>query len=136
MSSTGSATLARAYIEAVGRRDLAELDSLFSDQLVATFVGTNSTKSEWIRALHRLLPVLERNNILEVFDNGDRACVVYDFVTTTPAGAVRCVELVTAEGGVITAIELLLDRVAFAPVNAALQERAGADRSPTLGGHS
>ena len=55
-------------------------------------------------------------------------CVVYDFVTDTAAGAVRCIELLTVDGGVITEIELLLDRVAFAPVNQALEERAAAGR--------
>lgn len=65
-----------------------------------------------------------RNEVREVFADGDRACVVYDFVTDTPAGAVPCVELVTVRDGRITAIELIFDRVAFAPVNEALAARA------------
>jgi ketosteroid isomerase-like protein len=70
-----------------------------------------------------LLPALVRNEVREVFADGDRACVVYDFVTDTAAGAVPCVELVTVRDGRITGIELIFDRVAFAPVNEALAAR-------------
>ncbi len=77
-----------------------------------------------LTALQRLMPALIRNELREVFVAGERACVVYDFVTDTAAGAVRCVELLTVTDGRITQIELLLDRAAFAPVNAELAERA------------
>ncbi len=93
---------------------------MLDDDLVAEFAGAPLDKAGWIAALHRLLPALVRNDIREVFSDGDRACIVYDFVTTTPAASVVCVELVTVARGRVTAIELILDRVAFAPVNAAL----------------
>jgi hypothetical protein len=64
-----------------------------------------------------------RNDIREVFAEGGRACVVYDFVTDTAAGAVPCVELVVVEDDVITRIGLIFDRVTFAPVNEALAAR-------------
>jgi ketosteroid isomerase-like protein len=120
MTDNITAAIARRYIETVGSRDLAPLDALLDGNLVARFAGGTLDKTEWIEALHRLLPALLRNEIREVFSTGDRACVVYDFVTDTDAGAVTCVELVTVDGGRITDIELLLDRVAFAPVNVAL----------------
>ena len=119
-----TASVARSYIEAVGAHDLAPLDQLLDDSVVATFAGTPSDKHTWIAALNRLLPALVRNDIREVFVDGDRACVIYDFVTDTDAGAVTCVETATVRDGRITRIELLLDRVAFAPVNQALAERA------------
>lgn len=122
-----SDTIAREYIDAVGRHDLAPLDDLLDDSLEAEFAGATSTKAEWIAALARLLPVVVRNDILEVFSDGDRACVVYDFVTDTPGGAVRCVELLTVRSGRIVSVELILDRVAFAPVRQALQDRAQAN---------
>lgn len=124
MSDTDTGALARTYIEAVGARDLAPLDMLFDERMVATFSGTRLDKSEWIEAIRRLLPVLIRNDIREIFVAGQRACVVYDFVTDTPAGAVVCAELITVEDGRITEIELVLDRVAFAPVQATLKEQA------------
>ncbi len=117
--------IARQYIEAVGTHDLEPLEELFDEGLVATFAGTSCDKATWITALDRLLPALIRNEIRETFTDGasGRVCVVYDFVTNTDAGAVRCVELLTVDGGKIHEIELLLDRVAFAPVSKALSER-------------
>ena len=126
MTTTQTESIARRYVDAVGAHDLAPLDELLDDALAARFAGATSTKTEWLQALGRLLPALVRNEIRQVFVEGDRACVVYDFVTDTPAGTVRCVELLTTREGRIVDIELLLDRVAFAPVNAALAERAAA----------
>lgn len=124
MTSTESADIARRYIEAVGDHDLDAVGDLLADDLSAVFAGGTLGRDEWLAALKRLLPALVRNDIREVFADGDRACVVYDFVTDTPAGAVPCVELVTVEGGMITRIELIFDRVTFAPVNEALAARA------------
>jgi ketosteroid isomerase-like protein len=119
-----TAEIGRRYVEAVGRHDLDAVESLFAESLVARFAGAAFDRAEWLQALARLLPALLRNDIVHVFGDGDRAAVVYDFVTDTAARAVRCVELLTVRSGLIVEIELLLDRVAFAPVNAALAERS------------
>jgi len=124
MASTDTETIARRYIQAVGAHDEEPLADLLDVALVAEFAGATSDKEAWLKALHRLMPVLVRNEIREVFADGDRACVVYDFVTDTSAGAVRCVELLTVRDGRIAHIELLLDRLAFAPVNEELAQRA------------
>ena len=124
MLSPDHASIARTYIEQVGSHDLDAVALLLDDTLVARFAGTELSRAEWLTALGRLLPALVRNDIHEVFVDGDRACVVYDFVTDTAGGTIRCVELLTIRDGRITEIELVLDRVAFAPVNAALEERA------------
>ncbi|ANF31368.1 hypothetical protein A0130_06540 [Leifsonia xyli] len=124
MASTDTETIARRYIQAVGAHDEEPLADLLDVALVAEFAGATSDKKAWLKALHRLMPVLVRNEIREVFADGDRACVVYDFVTDTSAGAVRCVELLTVRDGRIAHIELLLDRLAFAPVNEELAQRA------------
>jgi ketosteroid isomerase-like protein len=126
MNETQSAAVARAYIEAVGAQDLEAVDRVLADGLAARFAGGTIGKREWMAALGRLLPALVRNEVREVFADGERACVVYDFVTDTEAGAVPCVEVVSVRDGRITAIELIFDRVAFAPVNEALAERAAA----------
>lgn len=115
--------IARAYIDAVGAHELERLETLFDESLVATFAGGRFDKGEWIVALRRLLPVLMRNDIREVFVAGSRVCVSYDFVTDTPAGSVACIELISVDRGRITEIELILDRVAFSPVGIALKER-------------
>ena len=114
---------ARSYIGAVGSHDMNALENLLGEDLVATFAGTALDKAGWTTALKRLLPALVRNEIREVFTAQDRACVVYDFITDTAAGAVRCIELLTINADKIREIELVLDRVAFAPVNEALNAR-------------
>ncbi|HEY5223900.1 MAG TPA: nuclear transport factor 2 family protein [Microbacteriaceae bacterium] len=125
MESTRVKAVATEYIDTVGRGDLEPLDQLLADELAASVGGNVSTKQEWIAALGHLLPALVRNDIRHVYADGDNACVVYDFVTNTPAGAVVCVEdLELNADGRIRRIELIFDKVAFAPVNAALQERA------------
>jgi ketosteroid isomerase-like protein len=127
MTDGETAQITREYIDAVGRRDLSSLAELFDDALVATFFGARLDKAGWIDALSRLFPVLVRNDIRDVYAAGERGCVVYDFVTDTPAGGVLCVELVTVRAGQIVEVELLLDRVSFAPVRATLDERAAAN---------
>ena len=115
--------IARSYILAVGSHDMEALEKLLGEDLLATFAGTTLDKAGWTTAIKRLLPALVRNEIREVFSAQDRACVVYDFITDTPAGAVRCIELLTVNADKISEIELVLDRVAFAPVNEALKAR-------------
>ena len=115
--------IARSYILAVGSHDMEALENLLGEDLLATFAGTTLDKAGWTTAIKRLLPALVRNEIREVFTAQDRACVVYDFITDTPAGAVRCIELLTVNADKISEIELVLDRAAFAPVNEALKAR-------------
>jgi hypothetical protein len=115
---------AREYISAVGAHDIDTIETLFAADATATFAGQVLSRSDWIKGLRRLFPALVRNDILEVFTAATRACVVYDFVTDTAAGAVRCVELVTVKDRQITEVELIFDRLAFAPVNEALEQRA------------
>ncbi|MBT2536757.1 nuclear transport factor 2 family protein [Arthrobacter sp. ISL-69] len=115
--------IARSYIQAVGSHNMEALENLLGEDLLATFAGTTLDKAGWTTAIKRLLPALVRNEIREVFTAQDRACVVYDFITDTAAGAVRCIELLTVNADKISEIELVLDRAAFAPVNAALKAR-------------
>ena len=124
MAIADAQSVARSYIEAVGAHDLVLAGDLFDDELIAKFAGAPSDKAKWLAALNRLLPALVRNDITDVFADGDRACVAYDFVTNTDGGTVRCVELMTVAQGKIVSIELILDRIAFAPVNKELSERA------------
>ena len=121
---TDAGAVITRYIELVGTHDLTPLGDLFDDDLVATSGGRTFDKAEWIAALDRLLPVLRRNDIRRVFVNGSAACVIYDFVTDTEAGAVPCVEWVSTADGRITTIELIFEKANWVHVVAALQERA------------
>jgi hypothetical protein len=124
MTQLDAAAALTRYIELVGSHDLGRLDDLFADSLVATTAGNTFDKPQWIAALRRLLPVVVRNDIRHVFRDGNKACVIYDFVTDTEAGAVPCVESVTVVDGRITAIELIFEKVNWAYVASALQARA------------
>lgn len=126
MTTTTPAGIARAYIDAVGAHDLDSVDGLLADTLEARVGAGASNKEQWMLALARLLPALLRNDVRDVYEHGDHACVVYDFVTDTPAGAVVCVENLHVADGRITDIELVFDKVALAPVTEALKERATA----------
>lgn len=126
MTTTTPAGVARTYIEAVGSHDLDTVDGLLAESLEARVGAGRSDKAQWLAALNRLLPALVRNDIRDVYENGSHVCVVYDFVTDTPAGGIVCVENLHVDDGLITDIELVFDRVAFAPVNEALTARATA----------
>jgi hypothetical protein len=122
--SDAAAVITR-YIELVGAHDLAPLDDLLSRSLVATTAGGTFGKAEWIAALARLLPALVRNDIRAVYTNSDGACVVYDFVTDTEAGAVTCAEWITVDAdGRIATVELLFEKANWAHVVEALRQRA------------
>ncbi len=123
MSDAGS--VATRYIELVGAHDLAPLEDLIADSAIATTVSGTFDKAEWIAALGRLLPALVRNEIRQVVVDGPSACVVYDFVTDTEAGAVPCAEWITVDAdGRMTAINLLFEKTNWAQVAAAIQERS------------
>ena len=123
MSDVGA--VSTRYIELVGAHDLDAVEKLLAENVVATTTRGRSTKAEWIVALRRLLPVLMRNEIRQVVVDGDSACVVYDFVTDTEAGAVPCAEWVTVDAdGRMTRINLLFEKANWALVAAAIQERS------------
>jgi ketosteroid isomerase-like protein len=116
-------TIIRRYIDLVGAHDLAPLGDLLADDLVAATSGGTFTKAEWVAALDRLLPILVRNDIREIFEAGDKAAVFYDFVTNTDAGAVPCAEWITVADGTITTVELIFEQSKWSHVVAALSAR-------------
>jgi ketosteroid isomerase-like protein len=122
MDHTEASTTAVAYIDAVGARDSAALNALLADDLTATVGGDTFDKAAWITALERLMLAVVRNDIRHVFTDGATACVVYDFVTDTEAGAVACVEIVAVEGGRIHAIELIFERAKWSHVMDRIRE--------------
>jgi hypothetical protein len=126
MDTSTSAGVARRYIEAVGSHDLDTVDALLADDLEFRFASRRADKAQLLAALQRLLPALVRNDIRDVYENGEHACVVYDFVTDTAAGSVVCVENLRVSDGRIADIQLVYDTAAFEPVNEALSERAAA----------
>ena len=81
-------------------------------------------RDEYMSGLPHLVSVLDRNEIRDVIVDGDRAFVLYDFITDTAAGAVLSGELITFEDGLIRKITLLFDHRRWPEVVAEIQRRA------------
>jgi hypothetical protein len=116
---------ALAYIDACGRKDLSAVEQLLAPNM--TFVGPGNTltgAAPYLAVLRRLGGVWVRSDVKKVFSDGPDVCVIYDFVTDTPAGAVPIVEWLHVEDSRITAVNLIFDRVAFKPASDELARRA------------
>jgi hypothetical protein len=118
-------TVALAYIEACGRKDWDAVTAVLDEQV--QFVGPGNAvtgAAPYLAVLQRIAPVWVRSDVKKVLTDGPDVCVLYDFVTDTPAGAVPIVEWLTVERGKIKSIKLLFDRIAFKPASDELARRA------------
>ena len=113
------------YNRAFGERRLDDLREMLHPDL--EFDGTVKPtigRDAYMSGLPRLVSVLLRNDIKDVIVDGDRAFVLYDFVTDTPGGNVLSGELLTFEDGLIRKITLLFDWRRWPEVVAEIQRRA------------
>ena len=118
-----------AYINAVGELRLDDLRPMLEPDATftlgdATFRGVDA----FVGAFVRLMPILERNDIRKVFVDGNEACVIYDFVTSTPVGPVLSVEHVTFQNDRIKSSLLVFERQHWPEVMAVLIEREAAPK--------
>ena len=113
----------RRYIEAVGEGRLDEVASLLHPDLAFHSGPQTHDREAYLAAIRRIAPVIVRNEIRELIVSGDEAVVVYDFVTATPAGAIRSVEWLRFEDGRIREIRLLFDPTRWPEVVAELARR-------------
>ena len=123
--TNGAKQVALEYIEACGRKDYDTVSRLLSSSL--TFVGPGNSltgATPYLAVLRRLGPVWSRSDVKKVFVDGDEVCVIYDFVTDTPAGAVPIVEWLRVQHGQIASVTLFFDRVTFKPAADELAHRA------------
>jgi hypothetical protein len=116
--------LLTSYIQAVGERRLEVLPPMLEGDAAFT-LGDNTVRGReaFVNAFRRLLPIIERNDIRHLFVDGDQACVVYDFVTSTPVGPVLSVEHITLRNGRIATSTLVFERLHWPEVLAVLKER-------------
>ena len=115
------------YNKAFGERRLDALREMLHPGI--EFDGTAKPtrgRDDYMQGLPLLVSVLVRNDIREVIVEGDRAFVLYDFVTDTPAGAVLSGELITIQDGLIRKITLLFDHRRWPEVIAEIQRKAAA----------
>src|SRR5262245_41515419 len=117
--------VALEYIEAWGRKDYDTVRRHLSSSL--TFVGPGNAltgAAPYLAVLRRLGPVWRRSDVKKVFVDGNEVCVIYDFVTDTPAGAVPIVEWLRVHDGQIASVTLFFDRLTFKPAADELAHRA------------
>ncbi len=116
--------LVTAYIQAVGERRLEALPEMLDPDAEFT-LGDNTRRGRdaFVGAFRRLLPIIERNDIRHVFVDGAKACVVYDFVTSTPVGPVLSVEYIALRNGRIASSTLVFERLHWPEVLSVMKER-------------
>jgi SnoaL-like domain len=117
--------LVTAYIEAVGEHRLEDLPAMLDPDVEFTVGGATLHGTDaLVGAFERLSPIILRNDIRKVFVDGGEACVVYDFVTDTPVGAVVSVEYIKVKSGRIASVLLVFERLHWPEVQEELAERA------------
>jgi hypothetical protein len=123
--ATDTRELVTAYIRAVGENRLEALPAMLDPDAVFV-VGDNTLRGAdaFIGGFRRLTPIILRNEIRKLFIDGDEACVIYDFVTDTPAGPVPSVEYLKLKGGRILSSLLVFERLHWPEVQAVIKERA------------
>jgi len=99
------------YVSAAGEKRFDRLEELVHPD--ATMDGTVKSESKgaeaFVQGFRNLAPIIDRNEIREVIVEGDRAFVLYDFVTDSPAGAVLTGELLTIQEDRIISSTLIFD---------------------------
>ena len=117
-------TVAMAYIEGCARKDLDAVARLLAPDVKFEGPGNTVTGADpYLAVLRRIGLVWLRSDVKKVFTDGSDVCVIYDFVTDSPAGAVPTVEWLRVEDGRITAVKLFFDRVSFKPASDELARR-------------
>jgi len=133
--STSVRDLVLEYVASVGDKGFDRLAELVHPDV--TFGGTlrneTSGADAFVQGFRNLGPVLVRNEVRDVVVEGDRAFVLYNFVTDTEVGAVLCGELLTVEDGLIRASTLLFDWRRWPEVVGELRRRTEAQQiAPAL----
>ena len=117
--------LVTSYINAVGEHRLDSLPAMLEPDVEFT-LGDNTVRGVegFVAWFQRLMPIIVRNDIRKVFVDGEEACVIYDFVTDTPAGAVLSVEHIKFRNGRLASTLLVFERLHWPEVLAELAGRA------------
>lgn len=129
--ATDPRELVASYIQAVGERRLESLPPLLEPDAEFT-LGDNTVRGRdaFVGAFRRLLPIIDRNDIRHLFVDRDEACVVYDFVTSTPVGPVLSVEHLRLRNGRIASSTLVFERLHWPEVMAVLKDREAKQAAP------
>jgi SnoaL-like domain len=117
--------LVMEYVSAAGERRFDRLAELVHPD--ATFGGTVKGETHgaeaFVQGFRNLGPIIARNDVRELVVEGNRAAVLYDFVTDTAVGPVLSAEFLTVEDGLIRSSVLLFDHRRWPEVVRELQAR-------------
>lgn len=111
--------IVQRFMQTLGNGDFAAARNLLDDNL--SFRGPIDAFEEaepYIEALRRLHHIIQRVDMKRMFVDGDDVCVLYDMVTTTPAGTAFIAEWYQVKRGKIAAIRTVFDARPFAAMSA------------------
>ena len=118
------AGLTVAYLQAVEQQQFERVRVLLDPNVEFITPGREiHGAADLIAALRKISPVLVRNDVKKVFADGDQVCVIYDFVTNTPVGALPSVEWITFREGKIASVRLIFHSEPWAAVLQELKKR-------------
>jgi hypothetical protein len=104
--------LALTYLDAVGRRDFAAVETLLAPDIRATGpAATRTSARDLIQAMKQLSAVHVRSDVRHLFVDGNDVCMIYDFITDTLAGVFPMVEWLHFKDGRIQTIFLFYDQL-------------------------
>jgi len=102
---------------AMARDDWKGARGFLADRI--DFVGPFDEFSEpedYLAALQKLHPIVERVDLHKMFVDGDDVCLLYDLATHSPAGTAFIAEWHHVRGGKIDRIRVVFDPRPFAPL--------------------
>lgn len=109
MSAREPAAVAREFVEAFGRRDIAAVEGLLAAEVTFQSPRVRLTGAPTVgAAMGEFAQMVTGVTVLAVMQDGDRACIVYD-MATGPFGTLRAVDLLTVVAGKITEDLLVFD---------------------------
>src|SRR6266536_427446 len=115
MTSANASDIVESYRGALGKGDFDTARRLMQDNM--TFQGpldTFNTADQYLEAARRLASIIQRIDLKKVFVDGDDVCVLYEMVTSTPAGTAFIAEWYQVKDGKIAALRAVFDARPFA----------------------
>jgi hypothetical protein len=113
----GAQDVVRGMQAAMAKDDWGGARKFLADKI--HFVGpfeSFSSPDDYLAALKKLHPIVERVDMHKMFVDGDDVCLLYDMVTHSPAGTAFIAEWHHVTNGKIDRIRVVFDPRPFAPM--------------------
>jgi ketosteroid isomerase-like protein len=110
MAEPDAKTVASTCLQAWSSGDFDTARSLFADDV--TFVGPmghTEGVDAYIEGVRGLKQIVSGTEQRRVFGEGEDVCIIYDLVTTTPAGSLPCAGWYQVRAGKITSVRAFFD---------------------------